>query len=141
MQGKHFNGLLVPLLLYTLEKIVVFLTFYSIFGDLFIYKITTNWDALDYLWVAEYGYVEEFLYAFSPVYPALIKGLTFLTGLYPLSSLIITNVFGYIFVILSFKFYGFKASTILSTFPVFVIYSTIPYSEPIALTFLILSLN
>jgi hypothetical protein len=30
---------------------------------------------------------------------------------------------------------------VLSTFPVFVLYSTIPYSDDIALTFLILSLN
>ncbi|MUM65147.1 hypothetical protein D1867_07855 [Acidianus infernus] len=123
--------------MYTLEKIIVFITFYLIFRNLFIYEITINWDAIDYMWIAAHGYMVKFLYAFSPVFPALIKGLTFLTGSYSLSSLIITNIF----VILSYNYYGFKGSIILSTFPVFVIYSTIPYSDDIALTFLILSLN
>jgi len=141
MKRNYYNTPLFPLLLYTLEKIIVFIVFYLIFGNLFISKMVTNWDALDYLSIAQYGYFNKFLYAFSPLFPFLIRGLTFLTSSYPLSSLIITNIFGYIFVFLAYKYYGFKGSLVLSTFPVFVLYSTIPYSDDIALTFLILSLN
>jgi len=51
---NFYNTPLFLLLLYTLEKIIVFIVFYLTFGNLFISKMVTNWDAIDYLWIAQY---------------------------------------------------------------------------------------
>ncbi|WP_236753442.1 hypothetical protein [Acidianus sp. HS-5] len=140
-KAKFSKYVLVPMALYTLEKVIIFLITYVLFGNLFLYKVGTNWDASSYEEIAKFWYSTHFLYAFSPVFPSLIRGLAFIDKNYLLSALVITNVFGYVFVFLTYKYYGFKGSLLLSIFPVYALFSTIPYSDDIALTFLIMAIN
>lgn len=50
----------------------------------------SNWDGRYYLSIAENGYLEDFQYAFFPLYPLLIKLLTIFTRDYLFSAVIIS---------------------------------------------------
>lgn len=51
-----------------------------------------NWDGGHYLGIAKAGYSQSFQYAFFPLYPLTIKALTFVTGNYLLSAILISLV-------------------------------------------------
>jgi len=51
-----------------------------------------NWDGGHYLGIARTGYSQNFQYAFFPLYPLTIKVLTFATGNYLLSAILISLV-------------------------------------------------
>lgn len=64
-----------------------------------------NWDGGHYLGIAEFGYsdVNTYQYAFFPLYPLVIRGLTFLTRNYLLSALLISFISSYFGVLLFYK--------------------------------------
>ncbi|ARM74755.1 hypothetical protein [Acidianus manzaensis] len=94
---KSINNDVIRLLIYlTLMKVLVILPVYILKGSSFFLFLTTKWDSLRFEQIAEYGYSGS-NYAFPPVYPYLIHYLTFLTGSYPLSAFLITNIISYIF--------------------------------------------
>lgn len=51
-----------------------------------------NWDGGHYLGIAKAGYSQTFQYAFFPLYPLSIKALTYITGNYLLSAILISII-------------------------------------------------
>ncbi len=49
-----------------------------------------NWDGQHYIGIAEFGYSEKFQYAFFPLYPLVIRAVTFFTKNYLISALLIS---------------------------------------------------
>ena len=52
----------------------------------------TFYDSEHFLWIAEYGYTNNHLYAFFPLYPLLIRVLAFIGLSYPLAGVLISWV-------------------------------------------------
>ena len=122
-------------------KIIVFLyTFAYNFSPDFLNKMSTRWDTSIYQTIATQGYTQISQYAFSPVYPTLIKGLNFLIPSAWVSALIITNIISFIFPIILYKTFGFKTAFLAVLFPTYLVYTTIPYSDVIVLVFLAFSI-
>ncbi|MFX1255039.1 MAG: hypothetical protein ACFFCZ_25795 [Promethearchaeota archaeon] len=117
-------------------------SFWNFFG--------TRWDCFHYLRIAYEGYgVHESTYAFSPLFPGLIR-LFSLNGTLDLvfMAVFIANVFSFVAVIIFYyicQLYNLNlkqslAATLLFTFfPQFLIYTTVAYSESIYLTFSLLA--
>jgi hypothetical protein len=127
------------ILVLTVLKVVVIITCYALYNKNFAYELLTNWDARNYEIIALQGYSSNYLYAFSPAYPAMVKGLNYVLNNIELSAFIVTNIFGYIFPLILYKTFNYKTALLVESFPVYVLYSTIPYSDPVYLTFISLS--
>ncbi|MEJ2775824.1 hypothetical protein WIW90_06305 [Sulfolobaceae archaeon RB850M] len=133
------NDYVKLILALTLMKPLVIVPVYIISGSDFFTLITTRWDSILYETIASEGYVKQCLFAFPPVYPEMIKSLYFVVGSYNLSAFIVTNILGYVFPIIVSKTFDFKTALAVELFPVYVLYSTIPYSDVIYLTLLALT--
>lgn len=106
-----------------------------------IYSLA-NFDGVYYLKIAKDGY-QQFEQAFFPLYPLLIKVLTFITKNYLLSGLIISN-FCFIFGLFLFKKYLEKINqaspwvfVFLLLFPTSFFFITV-YTESLFFVFLVL---
>ncbi len=121
-----------------LMKLLVFIPIYFTSGPKFFYLMTTRWDSILFETIAEYGYIKPCLYAFPPVYPILIKLFHVIFNSYHISAFIVTNLFGFLFPIILCKTFNYKTALLVELFPVYVIYSTLPYSDVIYLTALAL---
>lgn len=106
----------------------------------FLYAMSTQWDSNRFQSIATQGYAQSSQYAFSPVYPVLIKSLDFIIPHAWISSLIITNIISFIFPVVLYKTFGFKTTLLAILFPTYLVFTTIPYSDVIPLLFLALSL-
>ncbi|BCU68064.1 hypothetical protein HS7_15010 [Sulfolobales archaeon HS-7] len=120
------------------KVLLVVFPVYLIAGGSFFTVLTTKWDSLIFETIASNGY-SGYYYAFPPLYPYMIKALTFVTGSYNTSAFIITNVFSYVFPIILYKVFDFRTALVTELFPVYVVFSTIPYSDVVYLTFLALT--
>ena len=89
--------------------------------------------------IAAHGYADPSSLAFSPFYPALIRGLALVIGPTWVSALAIANVLSFLFPVVVYKTFGFRVALLAELFPTYVVFTTIPYSE--ALTLLLLSLS
>jgi hypothetical protein len=85
--------------------------------EILIIKVPLAWDSFDYLTIAANGHTSNTLYAFSPVYHYLVRGFSVIFISYCLSSLIVINTFGYIFIILAYKFYGDRGDIVILLVP------------------------
>ncbi|MBI2086314.1 hypothetical protein HYT74_03165 [Candidatus Daviesbacteria bacterium] len=56
------------------------------------WKSLANWDGGHFLGIARTGYSQNFQYAFFPLYPLTIKALTYITGNFVLSAILISIV-------------------------------------------------
>ncbi|MBB5254457.1 hypothetical protein D1869_05700 [Sulfurisphaera ohwakuensis] len=118
----------------TMMKFLVIFPPYFISGSDTLYLLTSKWDSTLFETIAKYGYIKPYLFAFPPIYPFLIHLVHFIFGSYYISALIVTNIFGYLFPIIVYKVFGYKTALLLELFPVYIIYSTLPYSDVIYLT-------
>jgi 4-amino-4-deoxy-L-arabinose transferase-like glycosyltransferase len=112
--------------------------------------LSYRWDSVWFTKIAVDGYPDRAdagEYAFAPLYPVLIRGLSILTNDYIISSFLVTNAF-YFLTVVAFYFTAniyFKrknslyASLLFGLFPIFFTFGLISYSEPIYLFFAILS--
>jgi hypothetical protein len=126
---------------FTIGKLVVLLSaFFAQGSSGFMYNLCTRWDSSLFQSIAVNGYSESCYYAFSPFYPVLIKGLNLLTSHAWISGFIITNVVGYLFPLVMHRTFGYRTALLTALFPVYLVFSTIPYSDVIPLSFLALSL-
>jgi len=128
------NELIKLVLFLTLGKIIIFLTFPN------IEKMATRWDSEIYQHIALYGYTSDYYYAFSPLYPILIRLLNYIIQNIWLSALIITNLLSYTCPIIVYKLFGFRTALLFELFPTYLLFTTIPYSDVISLTLLALSM-
>ncbi len=129
---------------YNVGKFFIFLTIFYLFGYNFVFGIN-YWDSTYYISIARHGYTSLQSQAFSPVFPFLIRIVHYvLPGgyfWYIISSLIVVNIFGEAFILYLYKHRGHKISILIGLFPVFLLFSTIPYSDDIALFFLAISIE
>lgn len=56
------------------------------------FRAFANWDGGHFIGIAENGYAHIFQYAFFPLYPLLIKGVSFLTGNFFLAAYLISHL-------------------------------------------------
>jgi hypothetical protein len=137
---KRDKDLLKLLVVYTLFKPIFIIIAYLINPEN-IYSVIVKWDSLHFLRIATVGYANSEDYAFSYLYPFLIKVFSYLFyGNYVFSSIFISNLFGYLTIIVFYKTYGYKATFILAFFPTFLLYSFVPYSDTVTLFFIALTL-
>jgi hypothetical protein len=106
----------------------------------FLETMSTDWDSQIFQSIAIGGYEHVKYYAFSPVYPVLIRVLEFIIPSVWVSGLIITNILSFIFPLVLRKAFGLKTAFITILFPTYLVFTTIPYSDVIVLVFLALSL-
>lgn len=105
-----------------------------------VLSVLVRWDSVHYIDIAKNGYVQPENYAFAYAYPFLIKLLSQITANYELSAFLLSNLFGYMTLFVVYKTFGFDASLVMSFFPTFVVYTFVPYSEPITLFLISLAL-
>ena len=105
----------------------------------FLYLMSTRWDSVNFQDIATQGYLRISLYAFSPFYPALIKGLSFIIPQAWICGLMITNILSFAFPLVLYRTFGYKTALIAELFPTYLVFTTIPYSDAISLFFLALS--
>jgi len=109
-------------------------------------QIWTTWDASWYLLIAKSGYVYSLTFAFFPLYPFLIRLLSYLTNNFELSGFLISNFMSFIAAIYLFKIvkleYGskiaYKSILYFSLFPGSLFLSAL-YAESLFATLLIVS--
>ncbi|MEM3799560.1 MAG: hypothetical protein QXH56_05675 [Thermoprotei archaeon] len=93
------------------------------------------WDSLIFEAIAEKGYIEPEYYAFSPVYPAIIRILHISFGLsYTLSAFLATNILSFIFPLIVYETCGYTAALLTEFMPTYIVFTTLPYSDVIVLT-------
>ena len=99
----------------------------------FLRLMSTQWDAGHYQTIAAQGYVPYGFYVFSPVFPGLIKALSYIIPSPRVSALIITNLLSFIFPVALYKAFNFRTALLATLFPTYLVFTTIPYSDIIAL--------
>ncbi|QIW23927.1 hypothetical protein EWF20_07030 [Sulfolobus sp. S-194] len=118
----------------TIMKFLVILPLYFISNSDTFCLLTSKWDSALFETIAKYGYIKPYLLAFPPIYPFLIHLVNVIFGNYHISALLVTNIFGYLFPIIVYKALDYKTALLLELFPIYIIYSTLPYSDVIYLT-------
>lgn len=103
--------------------------------ELFLKRETTVlnfYDAEHYLWIAKFGYTKDYLYAFFPLYPILIKTFSSIFFSYQIAGLIISNVCSFLSLIIFNKLipkdYKNKKIIIFLFSPILV-FTSIIYTE------------
>ena len=92
------------------------------------------WDSLIFEGIAENGYIKPEYYAFSPVYPAIIRMLHLSLGLsYTLGAFLATNVLSFVFPLLVYEAFGYTTALLTEFLPTYIVFTTVPYSDVIAL--------
>jgi|ECHnycMinimDraft_1075156.scaffolds.fasta_scaffold00049_7 hypothetical protein len=124
----------------TLAKAVLIISSYFILNTQDFFEIiSSQWDSKIFEDISTQGYSRDYYLVFPPVYPFLIRILSFFTGNSWLSAFILTNILSYTFPYIVYKLFGLKSSLTLELFPVYVLFTTIPYSDIIYLNFIALS--
>jgi hypothetical protein len=97
----------------------------------------TKWDSNYYEVIATTGYNSTTApYVFSPVYPFLIKAVYSLVGNTWASALFVTNLLSFVFPILVRRTFGYRTALFAEVFPTYLVFTTIAYSDVIALVLL-----
>ena len=124
-------------LLLAVGKVVVFIAVYPFdpSPDL-LQLMATKWDGNFYQIIATHGYGPSAPYVFSPVYPALIKLVNYAVGSVWVSAYLVTNALSFVFPVLLYKTFGYRTALLAELFPTYLLFTTIPYSDVVALVFL-----
>ncbi len=142
-EDKNFqetSRILEAFIIFVFTKIIVLLAAgaTSIEG---LQNLAYRWDGEHFIRIAERGYTNIASYAFAPFYPYLIRLVSYLGLSTWLSALIISNVFSIIFLILLGRVYGWRIAWMILAFPTIALYTTVAYSESVALAFLAASIH
>ncbi|MDE1852660.1 MAG: glycosyltransferase family 39 protein [Thaumarchaeota archaeon] len=148
---KERNEHLLYIVLASVAIKVASLAFiYAFVGTDLLTQLSTKWDSVYYLGIAQSGYPPGMVnanYAFAPLYPAFIRLTAAVAGNYLVSAVVVSNVFS---VLVPFAFYfvarlyfsptnSLYASLAFSFFPTFVTYGLVAYSEPVYIFFAVLA--
>lgn len=95
-------------------------------------NILELFDSVHYINIAKYGYVEPHLYAFFPLYPMLIKILTYIIPSYKISGLLISNICSFLSIIVLSKLTKNNSWNVMTLiFTPILAYTSIIYTESI----------
>jgi Gpi18-like mannosyltransferase len=122
-------------------KSVVFITARGYYENDWLKNLSLRWDGEHFVRIASEGYSEEYLMAFAPLYPLSIAAISKVFGLsYWLSAFLVANFFSFIPPIILNREKGIGEALFLVLNPAYVLYTSVPYSEAMALTFLLIGL-
>jgi hypothetical protein len=131
--------ILALLIALALGKMVVFASIYSVHSmSDFLYFMSTRWDANWFVAISQRGYWIPDAYAFSPFFPALIRLGTALSGSAWVSGLVLANFLSFLVPIVVYRAFGFRGALLFELFPTYLVYTAVPYSEPLVLLVLAL---
>jgi hypothetical protein len=100
-----------------------------------------GWDSNYYETIAAQGYgPNPALYAFSPVYPLMIRLLLPAVGTPWVSAMLVTNLLSFVFPILACRAFGYRTALFAELFPTYVVFTTVAYSDVVALVLIASSL-
>jgi hypothetical protein len=102
--------------------------------------MSTRWDANWFVTISQRGYWIPDAYAFSPFFPALIRLGTALSGSAWISGLMLANFLSFLVPIVVYRTFGFRAALLFELFPTYLVYTAVPYAEPLVLLVLALAL-
>ena len=101
------------------------------------------YDVTHYIEIAKSGYTEELLYAFLPLFPLLIKLFHFIIPSYQIVSLLLSNIFSYLSVLILYLIIrnnkNKKYIIIAYIFSPILVFQTIGYTESLYLFLTLLS--
>lgn len=132
-------GLKKLLLAFTFSKVIL-LIFSFIISGFSLQEAMTRWDAQHYINIAVNGYSSPQEFAFSPLFPLLIRLVNHFIGIPWISAAIVSNAFSYVAVVLVARAFGVETAWVMAFFPTFLAYTLFPYSEAISLTFIAMAL-
>jgi hypothetical protein len=92
-----------------------------------------KWDGGIYQTIATKGYTSSSLYVFSPDYPSLVRVVNSVVGSAWVSAYLVTNALSFVFPVLLYRTFGFRTALFAELFPTYLLFSTIPYSDVVAL--------
>ena len=113
---------------FLLSRLILVL-FLIINKDLSIFEL---YDSIHYINMAEHGYIEEYLYAFFPLYPILIKILSIIIPSFHISGALISNICSFLSLLILnelTKENQNKFNIICFTFSPILAFSSIVYTE------------
>ncbi len=149
---------IIPIVIVVILKIVAFLWIQlsinwrpDLFSFNYWWETFTIWDGGWYNLIAKYWYNTipladplpmEQVFAFPPLFPALIRGLGFLIGSIDISQVIISSIFGItwipLFQLVAEQYLdhdqAFFVTIIASLFPLVFVFTSVGYSEGLFLT-------
>ena len=122
---------LIKILLIFLSSRILLILFLILSKDLNIY------DSIHYINIAQYGYNENLIYAFFPLYPLTIKALHIIIPSYYISGIILSNLFSLLatfvlYLLIDKEKYKIIAITLFLFSPILG-YTTIIYTESLYL--------
>lgn len=83
--------------------------------------------------IAENVYIKPEYYAFSQVYPAIIRMLHLTLGLsYALGTFLATNALSFVFPLLVYEAFGYIAAILTEFLLTHIVFTTVPYLDVIA---------
>ncbi|NON63330.1 hypothetical protein, partial [Acidianus sp. RZ1] len=121
-----------------ISKFVLYVGYIVIIHDSF-HHFVTAWDSANFEYISIHGYNSAYYYAFSPIYPLLIKSLNYIIHRTSVSALLLTNALSFIPPIVINKVFNYRTALLFTLFPTYIVFTTIPYSDVIPLVFLSLS--
>jgi Gpi18-like mannosyltransferase len=102
-------------------------------------EFSLRWDGGHFVAIAERGYFNVHELAFGPLFPLMIRGLSMLGLKTWLSAFLLANALSFVPPLLVLRRYGLKAAVLLSLNPAYVLFTTAPYSEALALSLALLA--
>ncbi len=145
------KSLVVSMAIYMCEEDMVVFTGMVPDVDDIVLALGHQWDSNHFVNIATNWYpsgVEnDIVFAFAPLYPYMISVVSNYVENYYMAGLIVSNVF-YFMSLIAFYFVArqymnqtssYLATTFFATFPPYLVYGTVAYTEPVALFFAITS--
>ncbi len=108
-------------------------------ADFEIEKFCMRWDGEHFIKIADEGYYDIHELAFGPLFPATIRLLS-LVGIETwLAAFIIVNLLSVVPPLIVLRRWGLKPALFLALNPAYVLFTTAPYSEAMALSLALLA--
>ena len=122
-------------------KAIVILTVYALDPSASVVQVMgSHWDSNYYEIIALHGYGPSAPLVFSPVYPALIRLVYALVGSAWVSGLLVTNALSFVFPYVLYRSFGFRTALLAEVFPTYLVFTTVAYSDVVALVLLAASI-
>ncbi len=102
-------------------------------------KFSLRWDGLHFITIAENGYFDVHELAFGPLFPLMIRALSKLGLETWLSAFLLANFLSFIPPLIVLRRWGLKPALFLAFNPAYMLFTTAPYSESLALSLALLA--
>jgi len=97
-------------------------------------EFSLRWDGLHFVTIAEKGYFDVHELAFGPLFPVMISAVSKLGVETWLSAFLLANTLSFVPPLIALRRWGLKPALLLALNPAYVLFTTAPYSEALALS-------